>query len=452
MLHVINLSEDKNLVRAPGRITPEQYSFLEELVKQGKFSSLSEAVRASIESYGESMITGKAFHIGEALIGKGDELAHVDLLIGDKQGPVGQAFINSLSNLSMGHTPLLAVIRPNLPPKPHTVIIPKVTIKNLEDAGKIFGPAQSAVAKAVADSVEEGVIPESKLDEWVVVASVFIHPEAKDERSIYKYNYSATKMAIRRALENYPPWEKVAYEKERARHPLMDYRPRRLWRPPYLQIALDLPGIEAVKRVISQVPDNDSIILEAGTPLIKKEGVGVIKKMREFAPDSFIVADLKTMDVGKVEVDMAYEETADAVCCAGAASSNTIDEFIYEARRLGIYSFLDMMQVDDPVKKLKSLEQLPDGAILHRAIDTELTSEPRWGYIPEIREAFKGEKLLISVAGGIRPDTAKLALENGADVLIVGRYITQSKNVRKSVEDFLPFLKGDIDLFRVHIE
>jgi bifunctional enzyme Fae/Hps len=286
----------------------------------------------------------------------------------------------------------------------------------------------------------------------VVVASVFIHPEAKDERSIYQYNYSATKLAIRRALDNYPSWEKVKYDKDRARHPLMGFTPRRLWRPPYLQIALDLSSIEAVKNVVSQVPESDSLILEAGTPLIKKAGVGIIREMREIAPDSFIVADLKTMDVGKVEVDMAFDETVDAVCCAGAASTDTIDEFVYEARRLGIYSFLDMMQVEDPVKKLRSLHGLPDGVILHRAIDAEQTSEPRWEYIPEIREAFKDEKLLISVAGGIRPDTAKIALDHGADILIVGRYITQSKNVRKSVENFLPFLKGDIDLFRVHVE
>jgi bifunctional enzyme Fae/Hps len=111
-----------------------------------------------------------------------------------------------------------------------------------------------------------------------------------------------------------------------------------------------------------------------------------------------------------------------------------------------------MMQVEDPVGKLKGLKKLPDGIILHRAIDAEQVSEPRWGYIPEIREAFKDEKLLISVAGGIRPDTAEIALDHGADILIVGRYITQSKNVRKSVENFLPFLKGDIDLFRVHVE
>ncbi|MCK4583446.1 orotidine 5'-phosphate decarboxylase, partial [Candidatus Bathyarchaeota archaeon] len=125
---------------------------------------------------------------------------------------------------------------------------------------------------------------------------------------------------------------------------------------------------------------------------------------------------------------------------------------VYEARRLGIYSFLDMMQVDDPVEKLKGLKELPDGVILHRAIDAEKTSEPRWGYIPEIRKAFEGRKLLIAVAGGIRPYTAQIALESGADILIVGRYITQSKDIRKSVENFLPYLQGDIDLFRVHVE
>lgn len=100
--------------------------------------------------------------IGEALIGEGNEVAHIDLLMGDKNGPVGDAFAGGMTNLSAGHTPLLAVIRPNLPPKPHTLLIPKVTAKNFEDVSKIFGPAQAAVAKAVADSVEDGIIPEKR--------------------------------------------------------------------------------------------------------------------------------------------------------------------------------------------------------------------------------------------------------------------------------------------------
>jgi bifunctional enzyme Fae/Hps len=179
----------------------------------------------------------------------------------------------------------------------------------------------------------------------------------------------------------------------------------------------------------------------------------VIRELRSVRKDSFIIADLKTMDVGKVEVDMAFEQTADAVCCSGAASTATVDDFVYEARRMGIYSFIDLMQVDEPVKKLKTLENLPDGVILHRAIDVEQRGgETRWGYISKIKESFKERRLLIAVAGGVRPNTAHFALDAGADILIVGRYITQSRDVERSVRDFLPLLKGDIDLFRVHVE
>jgi bifunctional enzyme Fae/Hps len=448
------MSDDKGLLRTPGRITREQMNFLEELVEQGRFGSVSEAVRAAIDRFNfRSSSPVGAYMIGEALVGEGDEVAHIDLLIGDKSGPVGLAFANSLTQLSAGHTPLLAVIRPNLPPKPHTVIVPKVTVKNLEDAGKIFGPAQSAVAKAVADAVEDGIIPLEVVDDWVVIASVFVHPKAKDERRIYQYNYSATKLSLSRALESYPPLDKIMYDKDRARHPLMGFRAPRLWRPPYLQVALDNPNIESILRVVSGIPNNDNIILEAGTPLIKRYGVGVIKKIREASKDSFIIADLKTMDVGKVEVDMAFDETANAVCCAGAASSATIDDFVYEARRMGVYSFLDVMQVDDPVAKLKGLKRLPDGVIIHRAIDVEQRGvEYGWSVIPKIREVFTDKRLLISVAGGIRPNTAQIALDAGADILIVGRYITQSRDVERSVRAFLPLLQGDIDLFRVHVE
>src|SRR5512138_3227464 len=120
------------------------------------------------------------FQIGEALMGQGAELAHVDLMIGDKAGPVGTAFASGLTQLSAGHTPLLGVIRPNLPPKPSTLIVPKVTVKNMEQAAQIFGPAQTAVAKAVADAVAEGVIPKDRVEDLVIIVSVFIHPAAKD--------------------------------------------------------------------------------------------------------------------------------------------------------------------------------------------------------------------------------------------------------------------------------
>src|SRR5712691_2777309 len=130
--------------------------------------------------------------IGEALSGDGNEVAHIDLLIGDKDGPVGHAFAAALANQSHGHSNLLAVLTPNLICKPATVMITKVTIKNLAQATQMFGPAQAAVA--VADSVAAGVIPISEAENLVIVCGVFIHPAAKDDTKIYQYNYDATKM------------------------------------------------------------------------------------------------------------------------------------------------------------------------------------------------------------------------------------------------------------------
>jgi len=398
---------------------------------------------------------GFTYLIGEALVGEGSEVAHVDLLIGDKDGPVGEAFANGLSSLSVGHTPLLAVIRPNLPPKPHTLLVPKVTVKNLEQAGKIFGPAQAAVAKAVADAVEEGIVPKDKIDDWVVVCSVFVHPEAKDYRRIYQYNYGATKLALKRALANYPSLDKIFYDKDRAKHPIMGFKVPRLWRPPYLQIALDIPSLERIKEIVGQIPESDRIILEVGTPLLKRYGVKVIRDLRETARDIFIIADLKTLDVGKVEVDLAFEETADAVVASGLAAPEVLDGFIYEARRLAIYAIVDMMEVANPIQKLRSLKQLPDIVILHRAIDVEKTGAHRLELIKELRKAFVHERVLIAIAGGITPDTALEALKNGADIVIAGRYITQSKDVKRAVRDFLectPEMREDIDLYRVHVE
>jgi bifunctional enzyme Fae/Hps len=397
-------------------------------------------------------VTESTFFIGEALVGKSPEVAHIDLIVGDKNGPVGEAFVSGLTNLSAGHTPLLAVIRPNLPPKPHTLIVPKVTVKGMDDAGRIFGPAQAAVAKAVADAVEEGIFPKERIDDWVIICSVFIHPDARDYRKIYHYNYGATKLALRRALTNYPSLEKVMYEKDRAVHPIMGFRVPRLWNPPYLQIALDVTDIERAKEILQRLPASDRIILEAGTPLIKKYGTGIVHELRAFAKDSFIIADLKTLDVGQVEVDVAFEETADAVVVSGLASKETVDKFIYEAKRLGVYSIVDMMDVSDPLHALKAYGELPDVVIIHRGIDAEKSGAPRWSLVGDIKKAFKERKILVAVAGGIEPSNLKTALDAQADIVIVGRYITQSRDVNRAARDFLDQLGHDIDLFRVHVE
>jgi 5,6,7,8-tetrahydromethanopterin hydro-lyase len=151
--------------------------------------------------------------IGEALTGEGNEVAHIDLLIGAKTGPVGTAFANALANQSHGHTNLLAVITPNLLCKPATVLITKVTIEHLPQAVQMFGPAQSAVGRAVTDSVAEGIIPKGEADNLVIVCGVFIHPKAKDDAKIYQYNYDATKLAIKRAMKGEPKIDEIIARK-----------------------------------------------------------------------------------------------------------------------------------------------------------------------------------------------------------------------------------------------
>src|SRR5438445_3556794 len=143
-----------------------------------------------------------SMYIGEALTGEGNEVAHIDLLIGDKAGPVGVAFATALANQSKGHTNLLAVIAPNLLCKPATVLITKFTMEHLSQSVQMFGPAQAAVAKAVADSVAAGVIPARQADDLCIVCGVFIHKAAKDDNKIYQYNYEATKLSIAHAMKN----------------------------------------------------------------------------------------------------------------------------------------------------------------------------------------------------------------------------------------------------------
>ena len=389
--------------------------------------------------------------IGESLEGEGTELAHIDLMIGDKNGPVGTAFANGMSQLSAGHTPLLAVVRPNLLTKPATLIIPKVTLKKTAQVNAIFGAVQAAVAKAVADSVEEGVFDDVDIDDIVILASVYLHPDAADYNRIYRYNYGATKQAIERAFAQFPSKEVLLKEKDRAGHAVMGFKVHRLWDPPYLQVAMDLVDMKSVERVLTEVPKNDHVLIEAGTPLIKQFGLNVISEIRKFRPDAFIIADLKTLDTGNLEARMAANASADAVVVSGLAPISTIEKFIIEAKKTGIYSVIDMLNVADPVSLVKELAArgaAPSIVELHRAIDDE-GNEYNWGNIAEIKEAAGGN-LLVATAGGIRQHVVKTALASGADILVVGRAITASKNIKNAAEQFLEEINTpEIDQFRI---
>ena len=160
------------------------------------------------------------FFLGESLVGDGNEVAHIDLIIGSKSGPAGTAFCNALTNNKDGFTTLLAVVTPNLPAKPDTLMFNKVTIKGAKQAVQMFGPAQAAVARAVVDSVEAGIIPKNKADDYCIMVGVFIHWDAADDQKIYDYNYQAVRESRQRAQAGEPTVNDKKANPRTATHPI----------------------------------------------------------------------------------------------------------------------------------------------------------------------------------------------------------------------------------------
>ncbi|NIR58341.1 MAG: formaldehyde-activating enzyme [Gammaproteobacteria bacterium] len=165
------------------------------------------------------MATVNKVMVGEALVGDGNEVAHIDLIMGPRGSAVETAFCNALTNNKDGFTTLLAVVAPNLPAKPNTVMFNKVTIKGAEQAVQMFGPAQRGVATAVMDCVEDGTIPVKEADDIFICVGVFIHWEAQDQNKIQDWNYEATKLSIQRAIAGEPKAEEVIKRKAQEQHP-----------------------------------------------------------------------------------------------------------------------------------------------------------------------------------------------------------------------------------------
>lgn len=157
--------------------------------------------------------------VGEALVGDGDEVAHIDLLLGPRGSAAEITFCRTLTSQREGVNGLLAVIGPNLMCKPSTVLFNKVTIKSAKQAVQMFGPAQRAVATAVADCVKDGTIPDEEADDLFISVGVFIHWDAKDDAKIQDFNYEATKLAIKRAVNGEPTAQQMLEQRDRVMHP-----------------------------------------------------------------------------------------------------------------------------------------------------------------------------------------------------------------------------------------
>jgi len=194
-----------------GKIKPKVVEVkLEEKVVEERFTAIGVT---------PEMISDFHLKIGEALAGQEPEVAHIDLVIGKKDGPVGEAYAKAKATPTPGHEPLVAILEPNLLVKPVTLLVPTVRIRNMRQASMVYGPAQAAVAKAVADSVADGSIPKELVEDLIIIANVFVHPAAVNRHRVYINNYKAMRHAIRRAMEGRPTADEIDENRERAKHP-----------------------------------------------------------------------------------------------------------------------------------------------------------------------------------------------------------------------------------------
>ncbi|RYU59360.1 formaldehyde-activating enzyme [Methylolobus aquaticus] len=158
--------------------------------------------------------------VAEALVGEGNEVAHIELIMGPRGSAAEIAFCTALTNQKRGDSALLALVAPNLMAEPATVMFNKVEIKDERQVTQMFGPAERGIAKAVVDSVKEGIIPRDEADHVFICIGVFIHWDAKDNNKIQDWNYQATKLAIARALAGEPTIADVIAQEDIMHHPL----------------------------------------------------------------------------------------------------------------------------------------------------------------------------------------------------------------------------------------
>ncbi len=212
----------------------------------------------------------------------------------------------------------------------------------------------------------------------------------------------------------------------------------KLLKPPYLQIALDLVSYDSFIEIINNIPFSEKILIEAGTPLIKKFGAKIIKEIKKPHNKCYVIADMKTLDVGWLEVQIGAEAGANAIAISGLAPIETITSSLQEAEKRDVDIVLDLMNVSEPLTLLKSLEEIPQIILFHRGIDQEGNKEHPWELITEVKKSYP--EALIAIAGGLSLETSKKALNKGADIIVIGRAITQKKDISNEVTKFLEIL------------
>ncbi|HIE33888.1 MAG TPA: bifunctional hexulose-6-phosphate synthase/ribonuclease regulator [Candidatus Altiarchaeales archaeon] len=201
---------------------------------------------------------------------------------------------------------------------------------------------------------------------------------------------------------------------------------------PVLQVALDFMNLKRALRIAKESVEGGVDWIEAGTPLIKAEGLNSVRKLRELFPEKKIVADMKTMDVGRIEVEMAAKAGADIVIVMGITDDSTIREAVDAGKNYGAEIMVDLMSVENMEKRAKELERMGvDYICVHVSIDQQMRG---MNLIEELKKISIAVNIPVAIAGGLNSETAADAVNSGATIVIVGGAITKAEDARKSTE------------------
>jgi len=202
---------------------------------------------------------------------------------------------------------------------------------------------------------------------------------------------------------------------------------------PILQLALDFVDLKRALKSAKAGISGGVDWLEAGTPLIKSEGLHAVRELRKLFPDSTIVADMKIMDAGRTEVETAAKAGANIVDVLGASSDATIRECIQAGKNYGAKIVVDMIAVDDVLSRAKQVEDFgADYVSVHCAIDEQMEGKDPFDVLRQVSEALS---IPVAVAGGINSETAAKAVEAGAAIVIVGGAITKAMDPEQAARE-----------------
>jgi 3-hexulose-6-phosphate synthase/6-phospho-3-hexuloisomerase len=210
---------------------------------------------------------------------------------------------------------------------------------------------------------------------------------------------------------------------------------------PPLQIALDLIDLPRALQIAEEAVKGGVTWVESGTPLIKSEGMESIRALREKFPDLTIVADMKTMDAGAIEVEMAAKAGANVVLILGVSPDSMISEAVLAGKKYGVKIGTDLIATDDPVKRAVELENLGVDIInIHVGLDQQVLGMKPIELVRKVAEAC-GPNVLIAAAGGLNSETAVEAYQAGADIIIAGGSLYKAKSPEESAKKIIESLK-----------